>query len=391
MCLCGGLCSLRPFGFPLGLPAGCALAASAAGTAMALPVAALCGLAMDLTCGGCCTAVLALAALGCRGQRHWSLKLLLWFGLVLAGVLLTGADSLLLAAAAPGAFLSLLIPAKRLFGRPEPALRQADPRLALASGLLGQMSSCMAVTRADKPDPETNAVFDQAAERVCRVCSQWEVCWDEHLAETCEALNRAAPAMMTRGRALREDLTPTFAGRCRYLEGFLTAVNRELDDLSCRRQYRSRLRESRAVLSQQYHALSTALEQSKTEGRVTFRYQPELGFRSQSRRSDTLSGDRGASFRVGKWFYLILCDGMGTGKAAGAEAGAAIEILRTLLQSGVEPESAMQFLNGIYILRDDGGFATVDLVQANLVTGDGRLFKWGGAPSYWKCGEEVEK
>ena len=48
-------------------------------------------------------------------------------------------------------------------------------------------------------------------------------------------------------------------------------------------------------------------------------------------------------------------------------------------------------LNGIYILRDDGGFATVDLVQTDLATGEGRLFKWGAAQSYVKSKNHVEK
>ena len=81
------------------------------------------------------------------------------------------------------------------------------------------------------------------------------------------------------------------------------------------------------------------------------RYLPEVGFRSKGRMEDTVSGDRGATFRIGRYFYLILCDGMGTGPGAAAEAGAAIGILRTLLQSGVEPADALQLLNGVYILR----------------------------------------
>lgn len=249
----------------------------------------------------------------------------------------------------------------------------------------------MARTRPDRADPETNTVFDQAAERVCRMCSQWDQCWEAHLGETCEALNRAAPAMMTRGKALREDLTPVFLERCRHLEGFLTAVNRELDDLSCRRQCRSRLRETRTVLAQQYRALSRALSQAAAPDGTALRYRPEVGFRSESRRSGDQSGDRGASFRVGRWFYLILCDGMGTGTGASVEAGAAIEILRALLQSGLQPEEALQVCNGIYILRDDGGFATVDLVQTDLATGKGTLYKWGAAQSYVKSGSRVEK
>lgn len=389
--LCGGLCALRPFGMPLGLVAGCALAAAAADTPMALSVAVLSGLALDLCWGGSCTAVLTLAALGCRGISRSYVRLGLWLALALLGVLLAGANALVAVTALLGAMISVVLPRDSLFGRSPQSVQATDPRLRLVSGLLEQLGQCMSVARADKPDPETNAVFDQAAERVCRLCSRWDSCWGEHIQETCEALNRAAPAMMTRGKALREDLSPAFAERCRHMEGFLNAVNRELDDLGCRRQYRNRLRESRAVLAQQYHTLSQALAQPLTTEPERFRFRPELGFRSQGRTAGSLSGDRGASFRVGKWFYLLLCDGMGSGSAANAEAATAISILRVLLQSGVDPDRAMALLNGIYILRDDGGFATVDLLQTNLDTGDAQLFKWGGAPSYLKRRGQVEK
>lgn len=392
VCLCAGLCALQPAGFPLGLAAGCAMASAAAGTPMALTASVFCGLALDLSWGGgSCTAVLALGFLSSHWHPMHLPRLGLWLLGAGLGVLLTESSSLLLAGAMLGVLLSPLVPAERWFGTPPQSLRGSDPRMALASGLLEQLSRCLSAGRTERPDPETNAVFDQAADRVCRHCSQWEQCWETEIQQTCEALNRAAPAMMTRGKALREDLSPLFTERCRYLEGFLTAVNRELEDLSCRRQYRRRLRESRTVLAQQYDVLSKALAKPRPDGPVNLRFQPELGFRSQSRKAEGLSGDRGASFRVGKWFYLLLCDGMGTGNAANAEAGAAISILRTLLQSGVQPQEAMTLLNGVYLLRDDGGFATVDLLRADLTNGEAELFKWGGAPSYLKRKGKVEK
>ena len=137
--------------------------------------------------------------------------------------------------------------------------------------------------------------------------------------------------------------------------------------------------------------LSQALGREPVEGDPVCRFRAEIGFRSQGRREESVSGDRGATFRIGKFFYLLLCDGMGTGQAAAAEAGAAIHILRTLLQAGTEPLEAMELLNGIYVLRDDGGFATIDLLQADLMTGEGVLLKWGAAPSYLKRKSGVEK
>lgn len=391
-CLCAGLCAIRPVGLPLGLVAGCLLAASAADTPLALQVAALCGLALDISWGGgCATAVLMLCALTSRNIPRQLPRLGVWLGCALLGVLLTGTDALLLAAALPGALLAQFLPGERLFGVAPAAQSKGAQRLQMTAGLLEQLSLCLTQTRPVQPDPETAAVFDQAAERVCRMCSLWDVCWGSNLQETCDELNRAAPAMMGRGKALREDLPSSFVTRCRHMEGFLTAVNRELDDLSCRRQCRSRLRESRAVLARQYHILSQALSYEPPRETCACRFQPELGFRSQGRRGDSLSGDQGASFQWGRWYYVLLCDGMGTGRGAAAEAGAAIQVLKTLIQSGVKPTEAMQLLNGVYILRDDGGFSTVDLLQADLVSGEARLYKWGAAPSYLKRRGAVEK
>ena len=318
------------------------------------------------------------------------LRPLLWLGCILVGVVLTGADSLLLAAAVVGLGLSFFLPFGQLFGA-LPAVCAEDRRMTVAAELLEQLQRCLEPTRRGRADPETAAVFDQAAERVCRMCSRWDDCWEENVMITVDALERAAPAMMTRGKAVREDLPQPFAERCVHLEGFLTAVNRELEDLSCRRQCRSRIRESREILAQQYGVLSRAMSREPPEPTGDCRFLPEVGFRSRGRMEDTVSGDRGATFRMGRYFYLILCDGMGTGQGAAAEAGAAIGILRTLLQSGAEPEEAMEFLNGIYILREDGGFATVDLLRADLCSGEAELLKWGAAPSYLKRKHEVEK
>ena len=388
--LCGGLCALQPLGLPLGVVAACVLAAAALDTAQAVQTAVLCGLALDLCWGnGSVTALLALGALVGRGPRR-ILRTVLWLCCLLLGVLLTDGDLRLLAAAVPGAILAPFLPAELLFGA-LPAVSEQDDRMDAAAELLDQLSQCLEPARKTRADPETAAVFDHAAERVCRMCSQWDDCWDQNAMVTVDALERAAPAMMTRGKAVREDLPQLFVDRCCHLEGFLTAVNRELEDLSCRRQCRSRIRESRMVLARQYGILSRSLRRDGAPQERDCRYLPEVGFRSKGRMEDTVSGDRGATFRIGRYFYLILCDGMGTGPGAAAEAGAAIGILRTLLQSGAEPAEAMEFLNGIYILREDGGFATVDLLQADLFSGEAALLKWGASPSYLKHRQTVEK
>ena len=388
---CGGLCAVAPVGIPVGAIAACTLAASALHTGQATIMAAFCGLALDLCWGPySATAILVLASLLCQGEQ-WLLRLVGWLACILVGVLLLESTPILLAAAMVGAALSYLVPKNKLFGVMPDLRTREEQRLTAAAELLDQMSQCLETGRKPGPDPETAAVFDKAANKICRMCGLYQTCWEENSEDTCEALNRATPAMLERGQALREDFPPLFVNRCRHLDGFLTAVNRELDDLSCRRQCRSRIKESRQVLSQQYGVLSQALLRKEPDLQPDRRFRPEVGFRSRGRRGDSLTGDQGASFQLGGTFYMVLCDGMGTGALAAAEAGAAIAIMRTLLQAGTEPGKALEVLNGIYILRDDGGFATVDLLRADLGTGEAVLYKWGSAPSYLRNAETVEK
>lgn len=390
-CLAMGLCALRPWGdLPVGAVAAAALSAAAMPTPLALPAAAFCGLAMELSWQpGSATAVLMAATLLCRSQQGKVLRLALWCLSVLTGVLITGAEPILLLALVLGGLCSPLIPGSRLLGSVKPALQQTSPRLENLSQLLEQLSRCLAMPQRRGPEPETAAVFDRASERVCRLCPQWDQCWETEAAATLEALQQASGPMLLRGQTRRSDFPASFSGKCRRMDALMAAMDRELEDLRCRRQCRSRLRESRMVLSMQYGALSKVLMDSGVP-RETCRFRPQLGFRGQGRRDTALSGDKGASFRLGRWYYVLLCDGMGSGPAAAGEAAAAVAVLERLLKAGMSPTEALQILNGVYLLRDDGGFATVDLVQADLVTGKALLYKWGGAPSYLKRRGSVE-
>ena len=86
----------------------------------------------------------------------------------------------------------------------------------------------------------------------------------------------------------------------------------------------------------------------------------------------------------------MLCDGMGTGSDAAQESTTAVDTLTDLIQSGMQPDHAMEFLNGMYILRDTGCFSTMDILELSLITGQGTLYKWGAAPSYVKSGTIVK-
>ena len=83
--------------------------------------------------------------------------------------------------------------------------------------------------------------------------------------------------------------------------------------------------------------------------------------------------------------------GLRSGADARRESTAAVRLLRGLLTAGFAPEYALQILNSVYLLRDDGAFATVDLLEIDLASAALTLYKWGSAPSYLKRGASVQK
>lgn len=121
------------------------------------------------------------------------------------------------------------------------------------------------------------------------------------------------------------------------------------------------------------------------------RYRLSLGVRAVGLRGDTLCGDCGTSFQCGVTQYVLLCDGMGTGSGAQSDAQEAISVLQSLLTLGFDAMDAAAMLNELYVLRGDGCFSTVDLLEMDLCTGEGALYKWGAAPSYLKKGGTVKK
>ena len=118
------------------------------------------------------------------------------------------------------------------------------------------------------------------------------------------------------------------------------------------------------------------------------------GAAARRKDGETVSGDAGTWFkREDGRLYVLLCDGMGRGPAANRESGLAVRLLEQFLRAGVETVRALTILNSALALReeDEGGFTTVDLLELDLFTGEGQLYKFGAAPTYIKQGNAVHR
>ena len=118
------------------------------------------------------------------------------------------------------------------------------------------------------------------------------------------------------------------------------------------------------------------------------------GVAARKKSGETVSGDAGTYFkRADGKLYVLLCDGMGSGPEANRESTLAVRLLEQLLQAGVESKQALTTLSSALALRGEeaGGFTTVDLLELDLFTGEGELYKLGAAPTYVKKKEGVQR
>lgn len=109
------------------------------------------------------------------------------------------------------------------------------------------------------------------------------------------------------------------------------------------------------------------------------------GVSAQKKEGQTVSGDAGAWFKSEDGgLYVLLCDGMGSGREAHRESTLAIRLLEKFLRTGMEPEEALNTLNSALAMRGDEevGFTTVDLLRLDLFTGEAGFYKLGAAPTY---------
>lgn len=97
---------------------------------------------------------------------------------------------------------------------------------------------------------------------------------------------------------------------------------------------------------------------------------------------DSVCGDVITSFEADGRYYMILSDGMGTGKEAALTSGIVTSLLERLIRSGADLECSLRMMN--HIVRGAGRecSATVDIAEIDMISGQARFIKSGAAPSF---------
>lgn len=250
----------------------------------------------------------------------------------------------------------------------------AQVRLEMAAGVLSQTEQLL-LESPDIPVDE-DALVERAAEQACSGCPCRKNCKDSRRISQLPAAILYKPLLST------EEL-PII---CRKSGRFLAQLHRSQEQLRSIRADRERQKEYRAAMLQQYRFLAEYLQDlsdslaRRTEGIKPY-YEPLV--QVYGNRPEDSNGDRCLMFAGTQCrYFVLLCDGMGTGLGAVQEGKTAANILRRLLTAGYPTDYALQSLNSLCALRSRAGAVTVDLLELQLDTGKAMIYKWGAAPSY---------
>ena len=275
-----------------------------------------------------------------------------------------------------------------VFLPPKPELRHrrgetgvAQVRLELMAGVLAQTQQLLLESPGIPVDEE--AVLTRAQERACGGCPCRKTCRERLGSLPRQLLHR--PMVDTTSLPLS----------CKKPGRLILELRRGQEQLRAIKADRDRQAEYRAALVQQYQFLSLFMQElsdqlpRRGEQRKQ-QFHVEVAMQSSSR--EKTNGDRCIWFAGTQCrYYVLLCDGMGTGLGAAQEGQSAASLLRQMLSAGFPAEHALRSLNSLLALRGRAAAVTIDLAELRLDTGRAAVYKWGAAPSLLLCDGMTEK
>ena len=354
------------------------LAAGMLAVGAAFPAAALAGVALDLSR----LTPVPMTAVMCLGyflrmipfDRRWKQCAAPAAAYLMVSLGCGARDPTPFVGLALGGALGILLPPKPQIAHRRGETGVAQVRLELSAGVLSTVQQLILEM---KPPPiDRKALLERARQQACGGCTMRRTC----------AQSRSFGV---------ELLENPLEADCRKQSRLVPELRRARDQLRILHADRKRQQEYRAALAQQYRFLSLYLrnlsdrlprraEYPKAEFRI------ELSARARSR--EEANGDRCFAFSGSDCrYFVLLCDGMGTGLGAAREGQSAGNLLRQILTAGFPPEHALKSLNSLLALQAKAGAVSIDLAEIFLETGIVHLYKWGAAPSWVLSRHGTEK
>lgn len=117
------------------------------------------------------------------------------------------------------------------------------------------------------------------------------------------------------------------------------------------------------------------------------------GFSKAVKEDETVSGDNYAVIEAEKGrVTVMLSDGTGSGEKAGKDSERVLDLMEKMLEAGYSVDTAINMVNtALFAVGEDQNHPTLDICDIDLYQGSCQLRKVGGAVTFLKRPEEVEK
>ena len=110
-------------------------------------------------------------------------------------------------------------------------------------------------------------------------------------------------------------------------------------------------------------------------------YSVKTGSAAKTKTGEEVCGDTLYTFASDRYFYALLCDGMGSGREAALVSKIACHFVEQFALASGTPKTVLRAVNDFLLCQTCECCTTMDLLQIDLYDGTGRFIKCGACPS----------
>ncbi len=131
-------------------------------------------------------------------------------------------------------------------------------------------------TKAVTEKHDITAIFDRVADRVCKDCSLCAHCWEHNFCNTYQIMFKIVEKLDGKGWIEESDIPQYFLERCERVDDFVKAVNNVFELFKVDMVWRSKIGESRGLVSQQLKSMSIIISNLANELNTDISFKDDL-------------------------------------------------------------------------------------------------------------------
>ncbi len=123
---------------------------------------------------------------------------------------------------------------------------------------------------------DISVLVDRTYGKICKNCGLRHYCWDRNFYDTYQVMFRIIEKLEIKGTVDESDISQYFLDKCRSVNEFIEAINNVYAIFKVDMAWKTRMGESRGIVSQQLHGLSNIISNLALEINTDMNFKKEL-------------------------------------------------------------------------------------------------------------------